>query len=321
MRSCAPGSSPLARGLRSEGSLRQRPPGIIPARAGFTTSGSRRTPGVTDHPRSRGVYTPPASSTTTSTGSSPLARGLHSTSTATGPSRRIIPARAGFTDLRRALDHLTADHPRSRGVYVATCPRRRNTAGSSPLARGLPPPRTSGGAHPRIIPARAGFTGSVGRRPGRGWDHPRSRGVYPLQPPDDAHGPGSSPLARGLRRAHPPDALPPGIIPARAGFTATGPPGRCSTGDHPRSRGVYTLMGLHDATLTGSSPLARGLPAQGGDLIGPSRIIPARAGFTPTSPSSSPSRPDHPRSRGVYVHAQPGRVGRLGSSPLARGLR
>ena len=259
MRSCAPGSSPLARGLRSEGSLRQRPPGIIPARAGFTTSGSRRTPGVTDHPRSRGVYTPPASSTTTSTGSSPLARGLHSTSTATGPSRRIIPARAGFTDLRRALDHLTADHPRSRGVYVATCPRRRNTAGSSPLARGLPPPRTSGGAHPRIIPARAGFTGSVGRRPGRGWDHPRSRGVYPLQPPDDAHGPGSSPLARGLLPPPEPRRYFTGIIPARAGFTQPRERVAPADQDHPRSRGVYNVLYRGRVIGAGSSPLARGL--------------------------------------------------------------
>ena len=70
------GSSPLARGLPGKvGSLRPDP-GIIPARAGFTGSpGSRGSP-TSDHPRSRGVYSPPASAGTISEGSSPLARGL-----------------------------------------------------------------------------------------------------------------------------------------------------------------------------------------------------------------------------------------------------
>ena len=51
------------------------------------------------------------------------------------------------------------------------------------------------------------------------------------------------------------------------------------------------------------------------------RIIPARAGFTPT-PRDAPPRPqDHPRSRGVYVALRGVAVLAVGSSPLARGLR
>ena len=52
----AEGSSPLARGLRRHAENGGENGGIIPARAGFTSSGmgSRRIP--TDHPRSRGVY-------------------------------------------------------------------------------------------------------------------------------------------------------------------------------------------------------------------------------------------------------------------------
>ena len=50
-------------------------------------------------------------------------------------------------------------------------------------------------------------------------------------------------------------------------------------------------------------------------------IIPARAGFTRRPCSCSRLMQDHPRSRGVYRVDRPLRAGRLGSSPLARGLR
>ena len=50
----------------------------------------------------------------------------------------------------------------------------------------------------------------------------------------------------------------------------------------------------------GSSPLARGLPVRIAPVQSAPRIIPARAGFTPATPTTCPSAPDHPRSRGVY---------------------
>ena len=49
-------------------------------------------------------------------------------------------------------------------------------------------------------------------------------------------------------------------------------------------------------------------------------IIPARAGFTNRSDCTDPWSTDHPRSRGVYTHVNPGRHITPGSSPLARGL-
>ena len=49
-------------------------------------------------------------------------------------------------------------------------------------------------------------------------------------------------------------------------------------------------------------------------------IIPARAGFTPRGSAGSPSRTDHPRSRGVYLENGRQRPVYAGSSPLARGL-
>ena len=50
------------------------------------------------------------------------------------------------------------------------------------------------------------------------------------------------------------------------------------------------------------------------------RIIPARAGFTKGEIDYTLSRPDHPRSRGVYRRHQQVQEYPQGSSPLARGL-
>ena len=91
------GSSPLARGLRSQGMSVEDNVGIIPARAGFTTPRRREHPISPDHPRSRGVYRVCYSRMHITTGSSPLARGLPRPVVESIRFRRIIPARAGFT--------------------------------------------------------------------------------------------------------------------------------------------------------------------------------------------------------------------------------
>ena len=111
------GSSPLARGLLSDAALSWHTAGIIPARAGFTSDPAARTCSGTDHPRSRGVYSPPSHRGTVAPGSSPLARGLPPSSSFCSAAIRIIPARAGFTSWpgTRPVPHW--DHPRSRGVY------------------------------------------------------------------------------------------------------------------------------------------------------------------------------------------------------------
>ena len=91
------GSSPLARGLRVMTARHDAPPGIIPARAGFTASPARAEPGAWDHPRSRGVYARVDSPYPAPPGSSPLARGLHYPEADLMDYVGIIPARAGFT--------------------------------------------------------------------------------------------------------------------------------------------------------------------------------------------------------------------------------
>ena len=91
------GSSPLARGLRLGRIRLVHRPGIIPARAGFTRRARQEPPELQDHPRSRGVYRTLVRAETGAEGSSPLARGLRTTSCSSTSRSRIIPARAGFT--------------------------------------------------------------------------------------------------------------------------------------------------------------------------------------------------------------------------------
>ena len=173
-----------------------------------------------------------------------------------------------------------------------------------------------------IIPARAGFTRTCRTTTWRTWDHPRSRGVYGSRRSCASSWAGSSPLARGLRLTPVLRIVVGGIIPARAGFTEPDDEIGRGQGDHPRSRGVYSSPTLSGSTVSGSSPLARGLRvplrdrvadhhgssplARGLHRPGGGRsmslgIIPARAGFTSPRGRRRAAGRDHPRSRGVYA--------------------
>ena len=177
-------------------------------------------------------------------GSSPLARGLRPRSKAVLIFRRIIPARAGFTDVMTGFANFPTDHPRSRGVYGGSRPPCSRMAGSSPLARGLRLEVSHRLYLSGIIPARAGFTRSAADRERTRRDHPRSRGVYSRALPFACSRAGSSPLARGLRKRGSGEGRRCGIIPARAGFTWKNPIVSHGSSDHPRSRGVYTCGSL-----------------------------------------------------------------------------
>ena len=96
---------------------------------------------------------------------------------------------------------------------------RSDTAGSSPLARGLLALEQACDPVKRIIPACAGFTCFMLLWQSGDRDHPRLRGVYPHELVSFSHLPGSSPLARGLLWLLYIMVLMPGIIPACAGFT------------------------------------------------------------------------------------------------------
>ena len=236
----------------------------------------------------------------TTRGSSPLARGLLFALLQSVEHVGIIPARAGFTSGTRASQSTATDHPRSRGVYPTGCGPLVLGPGSSPLARGLLPRASATRIHSTIIPARAGFTPRRAGRWHRRADHPRSRGVYGRGFRPCGGCGGSSPLARGLPAGRLASEAWSRIIPARAGFTRTRLSAPTSSGDHPRSRGVYDERNSRMSGLKGSSPLARGLPEEDRGRHQGMGIIPARAGFTAGDPQLSAARWDHPRSRGVY---------------------
>ena len=233
-----------------------------------------------DHPRSRGVYSLSTIAPSVRNGSSPLARGLLSSSFSFSCVGGIIPARAGFTSGRQCPTIGTWDHPRSRGVYTAITAATPARWGSSPLARGLLIIDVTNWSRGRIIPARAGFTPAGAFRHDEVGDHPRSRGVYEGAEKAPTSGEGSSPLARGLPSNPEQKHSRPWIIPARAGFT---PPTMLRAHpyrDHPRSRGVYWCVFTMCHCVVGSSPLARGLLCSFVLVLLTARIIPARAGFT-----------------------------------------
>ena len=275
--------------------------GIIPARAGFTFNLPIYLNSDQDHPRSRGVYRVMDRERALKEGSSPLARGLRGGHVVADGAVGIIPARAGFTSRLRRPGGRRPDHPRSRGVYTFVHLSWAALTGSSPLARGLRQEHRQYRIRPRIIPARAGFTTPRTRRGRTYRDHPRSRGVYTPPCPGHRPPPGSSPLARGLRSRSTVILCAARIIPARAGFTRHAPVGKLCAQDHPRSRGVYPFLVTDHTSDRGSSPLARGLLAQEAIPVLTSRIIPARAGFTPQHLEILSKNWDHPRSRGVYA--------------------
>ena len=212
------------------------------------------------------------------------------------------------------------DHPRSRGVYDPRDENGPEECGSSPLARGLLLFLSIDASDRRIIPARAGFT-ALSNRPTTGTrDHPRSRGVYDYAYRHAMNVWGSSPLARGLPAGGFEAHRVVRIIPARAGFTCSGSRRGLPRRDHPRSRGVYRSRRGGGHTRPGSSPLARGLREPARNRLNRRRIIPARAGFTPSGCAGRVRSADHPRSRGVYEGVKVSWNNSAGSSPLARGL-
>ena len=91
--------------------------------------------------------------------------------------------------------------------------------------------------------------------------------------------------------------------------------------DHPRSRGEYPGSMAYPVGSYGSSPLSRGILCVSWRFCVSRRIIPALAGNTGAAVKPLVKAEDHPRSRGEYCTACSGRPGRLGSSPLSRGIR
>ena len=112
------GSSPQARGTHS------RPPGdhelrrIIPAGAGNSSIGPARSGYSADHPRRRGELSFKRVSISSTSGSSPQARGTPVEGSESLKEGRIIPAGAGNSWPQRNRRSPRTDHPRRRGELL-----------------------------------------------------------------------------------------------------------------------------------------------------------------------------------------------------------
>ena len=191
------GSSPLARGTRTQELPVVTVAGLIPARAGNTRSshGHHRVDGA--HPRSRGEHRCASRCRLVWLGSSPLARGTLFQQTGQLVTLGLIPARAGNTRCESVQVIPGGAHPRSRGEHRRSNLARSSTWGSSPLARGTHFSHSIICMVSGLIPARAGNTvriktGYAGKRA-----HPRSRGEHQFLRSQRPRSLGSSPLARG----------------------------------------------------------------------------------------------------------------------------
>ena len=171
----------------------------------------------------------------------------------------------------------------------------------------------------RLIPAHAGKTHHEPGTPRSLTAHPRSRGENDAALAELTREAGSSPLTRGKRGMRRATHANHRLIPAHAGKTRGSRRMGRATPAHPRSRGENPNRSAQVAHITGSSPLTRGKPQEGGNLQTVLGLIPAHAGKTHRDGHLHGARGAHPRSRGENLSTYQACVGRAGSSPLTRG--
>ena len=192
----------------------------IPAYAGKTLLHSPPTFFGPEHPRVRGENGGAFGLTGHFSGTSPRARGKPQADTAQVTTARNIPACAGKTGCGGRGQSGPKEHPRVRGENSKKQSVPPPCFGTSPRARGKLAEFEEIPTADRNIPACAGKTGMVTPNRVVRPEHPRVRGENMVAPPmGPLHG-GTSPRARGKRRAATTVPGAGGNIPACAGKTA-----------------------------------------------------------------------------------------------------
>ena len=313
------GSSPRVRGKRRQRRRGRSVLGLIPARAGKTRSCAPSTTPRTAHPRACGENRLRGFSRVRAWGSSPRVRGKPVDANACLSACRLIPARAGKTDVCDMPNCRPRAHPRACGENAVVREFGEAARGSSPRVRGKRrcPRVRRGGA--RLIPARAGKTdGDLDFLTGH-WAHPRACGEN-----EEIRGrllavEGSSPRVRGKPRRSGLRRRLSRLIPARAGKTNGRTAAARSEPAHPRACGEN--VGVHFCVhfCSGSSPRVRGKHRRHSSSVGEPGLIPARAGKTGCSSSNTGCPRAHPRACGENRIAVSSMWARAGSSPRVRG--
>ena len=231
----------------------------------------------------------------------------------------IIPAGAGRRDEAKRAKGADEDHPRGCGEKTSARAASRRLMGSSPRVRGegsASPLQTVEGG---IIPAGAGRSRPRLRKTRRRRDHPRGCGEKCSSVAAKASRWGSSPRVRGEDRATNISTYSIGIIPAGAGRSSIGVYAAIEDRDHPRGCGEKPSRRPPARRRKGSSPRVRGEVGDGVALHIGNGIIPAGAGRSCSTTTSSRCGRDHPRGCGEKTNARWIPARRMGSSPRVRG--
>ena len=309
------------RGKRADVGVRRVVRGSIPARAGETWwwSTQSRLPRV--HPRACGGNEKAVNRITGSTGPSPRVRGKLLPILLGLLDGGSIPARAGETAAACSSFRLHTVHPRACGGNRTRYRGGFSRPGPSPRVREkrvvndpLPPGVGS-------IPARAGEThfGQLQFLSQR--VHPRACGGNPVPVTVTSAMAGPSPRVRGKLVAFGPPCGLCRSIPARAGETLYIRSRTGTVAVHPRACGGNMESSLPARFDQGPSPRVRGKRRDPGVQPPGGGSIPARAGETFATGSSTPPTPVHPRACGGNIDDPPVHSLVLGPSPRVRGKR
>ncbi len=275
-----PGSSPRERGAPWQPGWRHGGIGLIPARAGSTSSSRLTARPFRAHPRASGEHSLDAARRPPVEGSSPRERGAPRRVDARGRQRGLIPARAGSTRPRHRASDSSRAHPRASGEHLPWPLPLACFAGSSPRERGALAGPSGDEDVVGLIPARAGSTSQGWRSGSRRRAHPRASGEHRVRTVA-VHGVrGSSPRERGAHRSVIGVRVVGGLIPARAGSTCSAPRCRAQGRAHPRASGEHVPVAGRQRAHRGSSPRERGAPLIALGQREHPGLIPARAGST-----------------------------------------
>ena len=174
-------------------------------------------------------------------GSSPRMRGTQQRQHAGGLLHGIIPAYAGNTCRNGTRGCCTWDHPRVCGEHWLIAFASAAISGSSPRMRGTRDSVDCRDCTSGIIPAYAGNTCLLRRRPRHQRDHPRVCGEHRIVRVRVTAVAGSSPRMRGTLHVVTITQDRGGIIPAYAGNTwCRSAVARCPW-DHPRVCGEHLI--------------------------------------------------------------------------------
>ena len=214
-----------------------------------------------------------------------------------------------------------AVHPRIRGERNWYCAPSLRRDGSSPHTRGTQHRHYRSHCCLRFIPAYAGNACGISTGQVSPPVHPRMRGERSSGKGQPIKEHGSSPHARGTRRAPTRHGSSTRFIPACAGNARVLYRLDGAHPVHPRMRGERSQIRSQQTAGFGSSPHARGTLLGFVHYLRGRRFIPACAGNASVDPVPRPLRAVHPRMRGERRFVVTIRLVSHGSSPHARGTR